>query len=189
MNGYFIKTPKHYTRVGVAVVFIIIGLGAILGMLFHDSLVGNNESIGFYEMLGIMFGSFIIIVGSLAYISIKFPDTTRIKYFKEAVKEEIRKRGEYEHNVRVWQTQLKKQKRIEERKVKHVKAKKAGKQPIPVKVASQEVQELKELVMTPVEDVAVVKCAKCQRSLKLTSTERPLTIKCPYCEAIGVIRE
>ena len=64
-HGYFIKTPKYYTRVGVTVIFISIGLVMIFGMLFHDLFLGNDREIGFYEMIGIMFGSFFTIMGAL----------------------------------------------------------------------------------------------------------------------------
>ena len=130
-------------------------------------------------------------MGSLAYISIKFPDEFMMKYFRQAVKEEIRKRAAEEQQWRTWnakQAQTLKQQRLKARKTPRakkaevkVKGKAAGK-----RGREPKVQEVK---MLPPGNIAVVKCSKCQRSLKITSSDRPLTIKCPYCEAIGVIKE
>ncbi len=181
MRGYFFKTPKYYTRAGIALVFIVVGIVLILGMLYLDRFLGNEQKIGSSEILGILFGSFITVMGSLVYISIKFPDEQMMKYFKQAVKEEIRRRGREERQLRYQQRQDRQlqKKLIRSRQVQVQKKKKQKK----AKVKVQEVQ------MAPVDELTVVKCAKCQRSLKLSTPERPVTIKCPYCEAIGVIKE
>lgn len=182
IRGYFVKTPYAYTRAGIAMVFIVVGVVIIFGMLLHDDILGSEQEIGSMEMLGILFGSLITGVGSIAYISIKFPDETMMKYFKQAVKEEIRKRGEEERQWRILQAKQRREQRKQVRATKKPTAAKAGRAGKP---------KLHKVEMVPPEEagVAVVKCSKCQRSLKVTSPERPLTIKCPYCEAIGVIKE
>jgi len=183
VRGYFIKTPYFYTRAGIALVFIVIGLVLIVGMLYHDRLLGNSQEIGPREMLGLLFGSFIIIMGSLVYVSIKFPDEKIMKYFKQAVKEEIRRRGAEE---RKWWFQQRKVKQFQNKQLK-TKAKqvKAQKKKKPKKSAPK----VHQVEMIPADELTVVNCAKCQRSLKISTPERPVTIKCPYCEAIGVIKE
>ena len=37
--------------------------------------------------------------------------------------------------------------------------------------------------------ITVIKCSNCSKPMKLSSSERPLAIKCPYCDEIGVIKE
>lgn len=182
IRGYFIKTPQYYTRAGVALVFIVVGLVVIIGMLYHDRLLGSEQEVGPREMLGLIFGSLITITGSFVYLSIKFPDEQIMKYFKQAVKEEIRKRGAEEHQWILQQQQLKRVRKqpMSSRQAAQTKKKKKAKKP---KIRVHEVK------MTPADELTIVRCAKCQRSLKLSSPERPVTIKCPYCEAIGVIKE
>lgn len=179
VRGYTVKTPQVYTRAGVAVVSMMIGFVIVIAMFFHDELLGNSRVLGPYEMLGMIFGSFLSIMGVLVYISIKFPDDTRMKYFKQAVREEIRNRGKQEEQMRAWNMQQRRLKR-QAKVITKSKSKKRSKKP-KVKVA--------EVEMAPVDELTIVKCAKCARSLKLSSPERPVTIKCPYCEAIGVIKE
>ena len=177
VRGYTVKTPQFYTRGGVAVVSMMIGFVIVIAMFFHDELLGNNRIIGSYEMLGMIFGSFLAIMGVLVYVSIKFPDESRMKYFKQAVREEIRSRAKQEEQMHAWNVQ---QSRLKRQAKVISKSKKKSKKP-KVKVA--------EVEMAPVDELTIVKCAKCARSLKLSSPERPVTIKCPYCEAIGVIKE
>ncbi|WP_455391611.1 hypothetical protein [[Eubacterium] cellulosolvens] len=182
VRGYTIKTPKFYTRAGMAVTLIVIGLILIASMLYHDEVLGYDQKIGDLEMLGILFGSFLTIVGTLVYVSIKFPDQQMIKYFKQAVRAEIRKRRTEEQRMQAWnmrQQRLAKQKQ-QKKQVKAVKAKKRPRKQEP---------KPREVTMEPVDDSTIVKCAKCARSLKVSTPERPVTIKCPYCEAIGVIKE
>lgn len=183
VRGFFIKTPHYYTRAGVAMVFIVIGITIIIGMLIHDELLGNEQQIGHLEMLGLLFGSFLLVMGSYTYISIKFPDETIMKYFKQAVKEEIRKRSAEERRWQLQQQKWRRQQHILKR-AKMAKAKAKAK-----KKKKKFKTRVPEVAMSPLEGISVVKCSKCQRSLKITSSERPLTIKCPYCEAIGVIKE
>jgi hypothetical protein len=166
-------------------------------MLVHDDVLGQDRVIGSREMLGILFGSFFMIMGSYTYISLKFPDTSVMKYFKQAVKEEIRKRGAEEQQYRLWQVKQRQYLRKQRQKQKVVRsAKKAKMQKEKQKQKPRQQQKQKilvpktqQVVMSPPGDIAVVKCSKCDRSLKLTSKERPLTIKCPFCQAIGVIKE
>ncbi len=188
LHGYFVKTPKYYTRAGLAVVLIAVGLVILIGMLIHDRFYGNEQNIREQEMLGIIFGSIITLIGSFSYISIKFPDETFMKYFKEAVKEEIRARRDEEQQWRLQQAQLKKQhKRIKEPKV----VRREETEPVVEVSEFKEMKAPQTLEMVPPEaaGISIVKCSSCQRILKLTSQERPLTIKCPYCETIGVIKE
>jgi DNA-directed RNA polymerase subunit RPC12/RpoP len=183
-HGYFVKTPKFYTRAGAAVIFIVIGLFIVFSMLLHDLLTGKDTRLNWLEMTGLVFGSLITIAGSYGYLSLKFPDEAVMKYFKEAVKEEIRNRREEERQWQLQQAQIKKaEKKV---KVKEFKVKKKKE-----KVEVEPVLDVQEVVMSPPEEagITVVKCSKCQRELKLTSPERPLTIKCPYCEEVGVIKE
>ncbi len=179
VRGFTIKTPKYYTRAGASVVAISIGVILIVGMLLHDGLLGNDQQIGDLEMLGILFGSFLTVMGSLVYISIKFPDEIMMKYFKQAVKEEIRKRAAEEQQLQMQRRQMK---MMRKRQAKIVKAQKR-------KTPKKVVAKVHEVQMAPVDELTVVKCAKCGRSLKVSTPERPITIKCPYCEAIGVIKE
>jgi DNA-directed RNA polymerase subunit RPC12/RpoP len=201
--GYFVKTPKHYTRAGAAVVLIIIGLGILFGMWYHDQIIGNDQVIGATEMVFMMFSSLIIIMGSYAYIALKFPDEAVMKYFKEAVKEEIRNRREEEQQWQMYQRQMK----AEERKKRvRVKAKKKAPKATaevaevaPIETSAAEVSTepagssttVTEAEMSPpgAGGLTVIKCSNCGKPMKLTSPERPLAIKCPYCEEIGVIKE
>jgi len=187
IRGYTVKTPKFYTRAGAALVFIVIGLVSITSMLLHDWLLGNSQQIGPLEMLGILFGSFLIVVGSFIYISIKFPDEAIMKYFKQAVQDEIRQRAKEEQQWSAWQMAQGKAEKQNQKKAKHVQVKeKKKKEKKPKSVPSAPVQVS---VMEPVDELTIVNCAKCARQLKVSTPERPVTIKCPYCEAIGVIRE
>ena len=74
VRGFFVKTPQEYTRAGFAMLFIVIGLLLIIGMLIHEEMLGNEQVIGPYESVGILIGSMLTFMGSLAYISLKFPD-------------------------------------------------------------------------------------------------------------------
>jgi DNA-directed RNA polymerase subunit RPC12/RpoP len=204
--GYFVKTPKHYTRAGAAVVLIIIGLGILFGMWYHDQIIGNEQVIGPTEMIFMIFGALIIIMGSYAYIALKFPDEAVMKYFKEAVKEEIRNRREEERQWQMYERQMK----AEERKKRvRVKAKKKAAKTSKAAVEVAEVAPMdtstasvssepavRNLTVTEAEmsplgagGLTVIKCSNCGKPMKLTSQERPLAIKCPYCEEIGVIKE
>jgi DNA-directed RNA polymerase subunit RPC12/RpoP len=187
--GYFVKTPKHYTRAGAAVILIIIGLGILFGMWYHDQIIGNDQVIGPTEMIFMIFASLIIIMGSYAYIALKYPDEAVMKYFKEAVKEEIRNRREEEQQWQMYQRQMKAEERKKRVKVKAKR--KAAK-------ATAEVAEVAPIEPTATEaemsppgagGLTVIKCSNCGKPMKLTSQERPLAIKCPYCEEIGVIKE
>jgi hypothetical protein len=187
IRGYTIKTPKFYTRAGVALVLIVIGLVIITGMIFHDQLLGNSQQIGPLEMLGILFGSFLTVVGSFIYISIKFPDEAIMKHFKQAVRDEIRQRAIEEQQWNAWQLTQKRAEKQKPKKTKHVQVKDKKKlEKRPKSVPSTPTQVA---VMEPVDELTIVNCAKCARQLKVSTPERPVTIKCPYCEAIGVIKE
>lgn len=179
--GFTKKTPRYYWRAGIAVIFIWFGLVMILYILFSDLLLGYEQDITPNKMLVMLMGCFLTIMGTMAYISVKFPDTEYIKHFKAAVREEIQKQRKYEQDLALWKAQQRRMKK--RKKVKQVKSKQKKKKQ---KIAKSGV---KEVVMTPADDVTVVKCAKCQRSLKLSTNERPIIIKCPFCEAIGVIKE
>jgi phage FluMu protein Com len=190
--GYTIKTPKYYTRTGAAVVMIVIGICLILGMWFHDQVIGNEQDIGVTEMLFIILGSMITSIGSLAYLAVKFPDEIMMKYFKEAVREEIKSKREEERKIAQYEAELRRQ----ERGRKKVKTK--GKNKSKAKKAVSDATEvapidygMPETEMSPPESIgiSIIKCSKCGKSMKLTSTERPLAIKCPYCEEVGVIKE
>jgi DNA-directed RNA polymerase subunit RPC12/RpoP len=189
VRGFTIKTPDYYTRAGIALVLIVTGLVIITGMLFHDPLLGNERTIGSLEMMGILFGSFLSVVGSLVYISIKFPDTRMMKVFKQAVKEEIRKRASEENAWRAWQVKQARENRLKRKqgKQKQVRAKIKDKKPKKETPLPQ--TTVQTATMEPASELTIVNCAKCGRSLKVSSEERPVTIKCPYCEAIGVIKE
>lgn len=182
VRGYTIKTPKFYTRAGIALVFIVIGLILVAGMLIHDQLLGNDQAIGDLEILGMLFGSFLTVVGAFIYISVKFPDEQMMKYFKQAVREEIRKRRVEERRMVAWNARQRrlareKQKRARARQVKsRQKSKKAR-------------PKVHEVEMEPADELTIVNCAKCARQLKVSTPERPVTIKCPFCETIGVIKE
>ena len=180
VRGYTIKTPKFYTRAGVALVFIVIGLILIAGMLIHDQLLGNDQEIGDLEILGMLFGSFLTVIGSFIYISVKFPDEQMMKYFKQAVREEIRKRRVEENRIVAWNARQRRLAREKQKKAKQAKSRKKSKKAKPT---------VQEVVMEPVDELTLVNCAKCTRQLKVSTTERPVTIKCPFCEAIGVIKE
>lgn len=211
MHGYFVKTPKYYTRAGFAIVLIVIGILIVFAMMIHDLFYGKDQNIKSQEMLGLIIGSFITITGSFAYISLKFPDEAVMKYFKEAVREEIRARRDEEQKWRAQQVQIKRRQKqqIKEFKVKASKKKhvRVQTEPKEMKVfteaspsqtseatqaasGAQKVQMLHEVEMRPPEEagITVVKCSNCQRPLKITSSDRPLTIRCPHCETIGVIK-
>jgi membrane protein CcdC involved in cytochrome C biogenesis len=180
VRGYTIKTPKVYTRAGVALVFIVIGLILVAGMLVHDQLLGNDQEIGDLEIVGMLFGSFLTVVGAFIYISVKFPDEQMMKYFKQAVREEIRKRRVEENRIVAWNARQRRLAREKQKKARQVKSKKKSRKTAPT---------VHEVSMEPADELTIVNCAKCARQLKVSTPERPVTIKCPYCEAIGVIKE
>ena len=182
VRGYTIKTPRFYTRAGVALVFMVVGLILMASMLFHDQLLGSDQKIGPLEMLGILFGSFLTVVGTLVYVSIKFPDEKMMKYFKQAVREEIRKRRVEERRIDAWNVHQRRMAREKQKLAKQVKSKKKSKKAMPK-------PKVHEVEMEPADELTIVNCAKCARQLKVSTPERPVTIKCPYCEAIGVIKE
>jgi hypothetical protein len=202
-RGFTIKTPQYYTRAGVAVVLVVIGFVLIALLVFHDQLLGNDQELGHLEMLGILFGSFLIVVGSLLYISIKFPDTRMMKVFKQAVKEEIRKRAAEEQQWRSYQVKQARANRMRRKQVQvkaSVSAKKkekkakskrsgAGAGATATQIQTQSQLQAQTATMIPADNLTIVNCSKCGRSLKVSSPERPVTIKCPYCEAIGVIKD
>ena len=199
IHGIGIKTPKHYRRAGAAIVIILFGLIMIFGMMFLDSFYYRDQSIGWLGMVVMMTGSLITMIGSYSYLALKFPDEEIMKRFKAAVREEIRTSREEERRWRVYEAQLKREQRAQKKALIMSNKKKR------VAVADQraastgtttnatEVAPLgvKVAEMEPPESIGitVIKCSKCGRSLKLTSPERPITIRCPYCEAIGVIKD
>ncbi len=199
IHGIGVKTPKYYRRAGAAIVIIILGATLLFGILFLDYVYYRDQSIGWLGILGMVISSLVTMIGSYGYISLKFPDESMMKYFKEAVREEIRSSRDEERQWQMYEAQLKREERArakaaklevaaakstsKKKKVQAVKASSDAEEVTPISVAQAE--------MSPPESIGitVIKCSKCGRSLKLTSNERPITIKCPFCDTVGVIKE
>jgi hypothetical protein len=174
MFGYFNKKPEWATRGAIALIFIVLGVAIVGGALLHDQLLNQDEELGGLESLLMCLGSIIVIAGSFTYNSIKFVDDKQERMFIRAVREEIER-------VRA----------IPPRRQRRARASKR------VAVASYPEPEEDQWVMAEAvpptastsQPATHVKCVRCKRMLKLTSDKRPITIKCPYCEAIGVIKD
>ena len=214
LRGYKYKTPKYYTRVGVGVFIVLFFMFIIFAILFRDYYLMKDKGIGPEEMLAILFSSVLTIIGSYTYLALKYPDDREMKYFKEAVKEEIRRRRDEEQYMSSWRASQRRWKREEGLTVtplksrkqpkssrKSSKADRAGRRAgvtVPKGASAMTAASTsstprtplaQQAQMMPANDITVFNCAKCGRPLKISSAERPVTIKCPYCEAIGVIKE
>ncbi len=176
MLGYFYKAPQWATRGAIALIFIVLGVAIVGGALLHDRLLNQDEEIEGLESLLISLGSVIVIAGSFSYNSIKFVDDKQDRMFIRAVREEIE---------RARAIPPRRQRRP--RAIKNVAA-----APYPEPTQSEQ-WIMAEAVPPPTtsttQPATHVKCVRCKRMLKLTSDKRPITIKCPYCEAIGVIKD
>jgi len=173
-RGYSIKTPQFSTRGAVAVVFVALGLAFILEAFLHDQIMDQTEELGGLECLMIIFGSMIIIAGSFSYNALKFVDDRQDRLFVRAIREEIEKAREQAAIER-------RQRRVRRQTTSEMKP-----------IAIPEPKDKLVVAEAPSEDVVgktLVKCVRCKRMLKLSSDKRPITIKCPYCEAIGVIKD
>jgi DNA-directed RNA polymerase subunit RPC12/RpoP len=178
-RGYSIKTPQWSTRGAAALIFVFLGLAFIIEALLHDQIMDQTEELGGLECLMILFGSLIIIAGSFSYTAIKFTDDRQDRLFIRAIREEL-------ENARRISTAQRRQRRT-----------RAAVPPPPPSTAKMKpltVSESEKLVMAETSsdsdaEKTLVKCVRCKRMLKLSSDKRPITIKCPYCEAIGVIKE
>jgi DNA-directed RNA polymerase subunit RPC12/RpoP len=213
LRGIRYKTPKYYTRVGVGVFITLFFMFIIFALLFRDYYLMKDKGISPEEMMAIMFSSVLTIIGSYIYLALKYPEYREMKYFKDAVKEEIRARREEEQQMRGWQAQRRrwqreqrltvkpynprKQPKLKDRKAARAaraasraqKASRASKAQRATQATQTPVVQVQQAQMLPADDITIFNCAKCARSLKISSPERPITIKCPYCEAIGVIKE
>jgi DNA-directed RNA polymerase subunit RPC12/RpoP len=175
-RGYSIKTPQWSTRGAVALIFVFLGLAFILEAFLHDQIMDQTEEFGGLECLMIIFGSMIIIAGSFSYNALKFRDDRQDRLFVRAIRDEIEKAREIAAVTR------------RQRRTRRPPAPSTEMAPITIPEPTD------KLVMAeaPADDVigkTLVKCVRCKRMLKLSSDKRPITIKCPYCEAIGVIKE
>lgn len=173
MYGYFNKAPEWATRGAVALIFIVLGIAIVGGALFHDQFLNQEEEIGGLESLLMALGAVIVIAGSFSYNSIKFMDDKQERMFIRAVREEIER-------VRATPAP---------RRQRRTRATPYPKSQPPEQWMMAEAAPPSIPETTEVSPSTLVKCVRCKRMLKLTSDKRPITIKCPYCEAIGVIKD
>jgi DNA-directed RNA polymerase subunit RPC12/RpoP len=176
-RGYSIKTPQWSTRGAVALIFVFLGLAFILEAILHDRIMDQPEEFGGLESLMILFGSLIIIAGSFSYTAIKFTDDRQDRLFVRAIREELQKARSVAAAER------------RQRRVRRSRSAPATQMtPITIPEPSEKAV-MAEAASEIGSEKTLVKCVRCKRMLKLTSDKRPITIKCPYCEAIGVIKE
>jgi DNA-directed RNA polymerase subunit RPC12/RpoP len=177
-RGYSIKTPQWSTRGAVALIFVFLGLAFIFEAFLHDQIMDQPEELGGLESLMILFGSLIIIAGSFSYTAIKFTDDRQDRLFIRAIREELQKARSVAEAQR------------RQRRVRRPSPDPATTRMTPITIPEpSEKTIMAEAVSDSGSEKTLVKCVRCKRMLKLSSDKRPITIKCPYCEAIGVIKE
>jgi len=170
MRGRAQKVKGLRTLSTFGFLLILVGILAMVVMLFYDDLTGSGDgNVGYRAQIIMLMGTMFGVGGTLIYTVINFPDNRQERLFKQAVHEEIQKfiKASKEEGRR-----RKASRRLPPRRPK-----------APSNLV--EVEPLPEGDSSG--DAEVITCDSCGKQLKVVKGRRPVAVKCTHCDSIQVV--